>query len=111
MGMTFSHATGWGIVIPEDVEEHIHEHGFSEWFWEQYKRYPNLVDDFAYAYDESCGSVVFARSTLTTQYGFGVYSARTPPLPTAQELIELRDLQHELGFDAELEALVVTSYG
>jgi hypothetical protein len=134
MGTTLSVTTGYGFAIPAEISQgydEAHEDdedydGFYEHLCERIlDSYPLLDSDMATYYDytpDEDGSpayAVFAKSTVVTNYGGGVFERETDPelgSATNDEENQLRALAKELGvpnddYNSGLSYLTVVSLG
>jgi hypothetical protein len=134
MGTILSITTGFGFAVPADVsngydEAHYDSNGY-DGFYDHlehliYKSYPLLESDMATYYDytpdedDNPAYAVFAKSTVKTEYGAGVFErGQDPELgpATLEELDQLREFAKELGvpnddWDSGLSYLTVVSIG
>lgn len=113
MGMTLSMTTGYGILLPNDLNLGDRD------IWDIVDSYSLIQYDMA-AYcgdywEDELHEVIFIKSTVRTEYGVGVTKLRTPPPIGGLEALEqLRHIAEELGIDpekAEVGYWTVVSYG
>lgn len=134
MGTTLSVVTGYGFAVPVEITNAYADANQynEEWdgFYEHLddrirKSYPNLDHDMAYYYDyvpdedDTVAYAVFAKSTMRTHYGAGVFErSEDPELGswTNIEMDQLRAFADELGvpndnWNSGLSYLTLVSIG
>lgn len=128
MGTTLSVTTGFGFAVPPEVVdwyEKQHEndddyYDFGERLYDLVHEEPLLDTRTAYFYDYSPteddkeASVVILKSSRETEYGVGVFRARSyqADMPVADEFNALHRVAEKLGIQSpEFEFLTVVSCG
>lgn len=110
MGVSLTVATGYGFVVdPEFVTEYNEardgdgEDDFGEFLWDALRGIAGVESDSAYFYDyypqdeeEDC-YVVFAKSTVKTTWGSGVFPATPLFLETEEHRAVLKEAREALG--------------
>ena len=105
MSITLTVTVGWGIELPDRFYDSLGVEFYTD------SHLLELDCPYHYDYEDGDSFAVLAKSTVKTFYGTHVNPHYNPPLPTAQEVLALKDLQDRIGYDAELKPLMVVSLG